>query len=334
MESLSLFDPLDMHVHLREGEMLQNVAPYTAGSFAQALVMPNLKEPLRAVEQVLAYKKAIKKACANEHFEPLMTLFFHENLDRAELQKVKNAGIRVIKLYPKGSTTGSEAGVAQILTPKTLAILEAMQELGLILSVHGESSGFVLEREFEFLSVFEEIARTFPRLKIIIEHMSDARSLELLERFTNLYGTITLHHILYTLDDVIGGALRAHLFCKPTPKLPKDRDALLSSALNAHSKISFGSDSAPHLKGAKESAAGAAGIFSAPVLLAYLAEIFERHNRLENLQAFISDNAHKIYALPKMGKKVTLLKREWRVKEEYAGIVPLGAQRLMSWEVQ
>lgn len=334
MERLTLIDPLDMHLHLREGETLKRVLPYTANLFSGAVAMPNLKTPLCTTQEVLSYKKNIEEACPKERFTPFMTLFFHENLTLEELTLAQIEGIRIIKLYPKGSTTGSEAGVAQILTPKTLQILEEMQSLGLILSMHGESGGFVLEREFEFLSVYEEIARTFPKLQIIIEHMSDARSLERIERFSNLYGTLTLHHLLYTLDDLLGGALNPHLFCKPVLKLPRDREALQKAALSAHPKISFGSDSAPHPKEAKESAKGAAGIFSAPLLLPLLAELFERHGKLENLQAFVSDNAHRIYGITPLGKRVTLLQEESLIEEDYAGFISPEAGKRVRWRVE
>lgn len=334
MENLTLLDPLDMHLHLREGETLRVVAPYTARHFSGAVVMPNLKEPLRSVALVESYKESVLVACQGERFSPFMTLFFHDELTKEELIEAKNRGIKIVKLYPKGSTTGSESGVAEILTPKTLQILAWMEELGLILSTHGESAGFVLEREFEFLAIYERIATTFPRLKVIIEHMSDARSLELLERVENLYGTITLHHLLYTLDDVVGGALNPHLFCKPLIKLPRDREALRRAAFGAHAKVSFGSDSAPHPRSAKESSKGAAGIFSAPILLSALTELFEAHGALENLQAFISDNAHQIYGITPLGKRLTLVKKPFVVAGDYAGFVPPEAGKTLAWSVE
>lgn len=337
METITLKDPLDMHLHLREGETLRLVAPYTARQFSGAVVMPNLKEPLRSTELVDSYKSAVIRACkgkgGDEKFIPFMTLFFHENLTRTELIKAKESGIKIVKLYPKGATTGSEAGVAEILTPRTLEVMGIMEELGLILSTHGESGGFVLEREAEFLAIYEHIARTFPRLKIIIEHMSDSRSLELIEKYENIFGTLTLHHLLFTLDDLLGGALNPHLFCKPIVKLPKDRDALLKAALSAHEKICFGSDSAPHPRTSKESAKGAAGIFSAPVLLPYLAELFYRHNSLSNLQGFVSDNAHKIYAIPRLNKEVKLIRDSYKIADEYSGFVPLDAGREISFRL-
>lgn len=294
-ETITLKNPLDMHIHLREGEILNAVAPQSVSVFSATLAMPNLKKPITTTKMALDYKNEILNATKNTNFLPIMSLYLTDSLTKDELNLAKQNGIKILKLYPKGATTGAENGVADILDKKTLEIFEIAQNLGFILSIHGESNGFCMEREFEFGEIFAKIARNFPRLTIIMEHLSDSRSIALLERFSNLFATLTLHHISLDLDCVAGGALNPHYFCKPILKTPKDREALLSLALSAHPKVSFGSDSAPHLESAKLK--GAAGIFSAPILLPKLCEIFEAHNRLENLQKFISDNAFKIYNL-------------------------------------
>lgn len=302
---ITLDSPLDMHIHLREGAILEAVLPHSARNFSAALVMPNLKNPIDSTKKALDYKNAILDSSKNTSFLPIMSLYLTQNLTREELKKAHKSNIKILKLYPKGATTGSENGISEILDNKTLEIFEIAQDLGFILSIHGESNGFCLEREAEFGIIFSEIARNFPRLKIIMEHLSDKRSIALLEAHSNLFATLTLHHIALDLDCVLGGALNPHYFCKPMLKTPKDREALLNLALNAHEKVSFGSDSAPHLESAKMR--GAAGIFSAPVLLPKLCEIFEAHKKLENLQKFISDNARKIYDLSQIPpKKINL----------------------------
>lgn len=333
MEQIILQSPFDMHLHLRDGEILENVAKYTARSFSGALVMPNLNPPIVNVETALAYRERILKACGKESFNPMMSLYLTENLSRAELQKAKECGIVFLKLYPKGTTTGSENGVSEILNTQILEILEIAQELGMILSVHGESNGFSLEREAEFHSVFAKLAETFPRLKIIFEHLSDRRSIAMIEKYTNLYATLTLHHISLSLDDVIGGALNPHCFCKPILKTPKDRDALLQVALSAHEKFSFGSDSAPHLQTNKENAKGAAGIFSSPILLPALATLFEAHKSLENLEKFVSTNAQRIYGIGATDKQIKLIKKPMIVPQSIEGIVPLYAGKTLAWSM-
>lgn len=294
-ETITVKNPLDMHIHLREGDILKAVAPQSASVFSAALAMPNLKKPVATTKMALDYKDEILNATKNTSFLPIMSLYLTPNLTKDELILAKENNIKILKLYPKGATTGSENGVDNILDKKTLEIFEIAQDLGFILSIHGESNGFCMEREFEFGEIFAKIARNFPRLTIIMEHLSDRRSIALLERYSNLFATLTVHHISLDLDCVAGGALNPHYFCKPILKTPKDKEALLNLALKAHPKVSFGSDSAPHLESAKLK--GAAGIFSAPILLPKLCEIFETHNALENLQKFISDNAFKIYNL-------------------------------------
>lgn len=269
---ITLTNPMDMHLHLREGEMLDSVLPYTAYSFSAGVVMPNLKTPITTTELALAYKNKILES-SHDVFEPLMSIFLTSSLDKEELLKAKRSGIKILKLYPKGATTQSENGISDVLCDKTLQLFEIAQELGFILSIHGESNGFCMDREFEFLPVFQHIAQNFPRLKTIIEHISDRRSLEVLEKYPNLYGTLTLHHMTMSLDDMLGGMLNPHYFCKPMLKTKLDQQALLQAGLNAHPKLSFGSDSAPHLESSKLSDKGAGGIFSAPILLPALIEL-------------------------------------------------------------
>lgn len=338
--SITLHNPLDMHIHLREGEILRSVLPFSARYFSGALAMPNLKTPITNTQLALAYKEQIFHT-SPDPFTPFLSIFLTPNLSSEELIQAKQAGIKILKLYPKGSTTGSEEGVAEILNDETLRLFELAQDLGFILSIHGESGGFCMEREYEFLSIFKRIAQDFPHLKTIIEHISDRRSLELIESYPNLYGTLTLHHITLSLDDVLGGMLNPHLFCKPMLKTPLDRDALAQAALNAHPKISFGSDSAPHLESTKLSGKGAAGIFSAPILLPALVEFFDSHNALDKLQAFISDNALANYdinpsSLPK--KSITLIPHEWEVPSHIdtplGKIVPMHATKTLRWSIK
>ncbi len=337
-QTLQLTNPMDMHLHLREGEMLSAILPFSANPFSAAVVMPNLKTPITTTAQALAYKRQILSLCSTS-FEPLMSIFLTPDLDKQELIRAKEAGIHILKLYPKGSTTGSEKGVKEMLCEKTLHIFEIAQELGFILSIRGESNGFCMEREYEFLPIFAHIAQHFPRLRIIIEHMSDRRSLELIEQYPNLYATLTLHHITMNLDDVLGGGINPHHFCKPMLKTKKDQQALLQAALNAHPKVSFGSDSAPHLESAKLNSKGAAGIFSAPILLPALAEVFASHNALDCLQTFISNRAIANYKLKHFPIKTITLERVENPVPPYINtplghIIPLRAQTNLSWRIK
>ncbi len=324
---LTLHSPLDMHLHLREQDMLQLVAPLSARTFAGAVIMPNLMRPVDSLDAVTAYRKAIVAACGAEAFVPYMTLFFR-SYSRSELLAVREAIIGV-KLYPAGITTQSEAGVRDFdRIASTVALLE---ELDIPLLVHGESNGFVMDREAEFLPVYAWLARNFPRLRLVMEHISTAAALDFLERHPQVAATVTLHHLLLTLDDVAGGLLRPHLFCKPIAKRPQDRDALRQAVFRRHPRLMFGSDSAPHPRHAKECCGCAAGIFSAPVALPMLVQLFEEAGCLESLPDFIGGNAARFYRLKPLEKTVYLQRKKWRVPESYGIVEPFLAGQELEW---
>lgn len=332
-QSLSIQTPLDMHLHLRDGEMLNNIAKESAHTFSGAIIMPNLVPPVTTKEEVVAYKARIMDAIGEESFEPYMTLFFRPDYDKDFLESVRDE-ITAIKLYPAGITTNSEGGVSGFDVEELRPALTAMSDLGIPLCVHGETNGFVMDREAEFVSIYEKLASAFPDLKIIMEHITTKESVEALDKFDNLYATITLHHLLITLDDVAGGMLQPHLFCKPIAKRPHDKEALLNVALSGHPKVMFGSDSAPHPREAKESCGCAAGVFTAPIALQVLAELFETHNALDKLPDFISGNAHRIYGVTPPSKEVIIEKTPFVVPNDYNGVVPMYAGEEVAYRIK
>ena len=331
-----LNEPLDMHLHLRDGDMLRLVAPLTSNSFSGALVMPNLVPPVTTKEALLSYKKRIIESCKDDNFTPYMTLFFQNNYSFEFLEDIKDEIIG-IKLYPAGITTNSETGVSSMDIEVLRATLENMSKLGIPLCIHGETNGFVMDREKEFMPIYESIASAFPNLKIIMEHITTKDAVELLDKYSNLYATVTLHHLLITLDDVAGGMLDPHLFCKPIAKTPVDRNALLNAALKAHPKLMFGSDSAPHPKHKKECCGCAAGVFTSPIALQVLVELFEKYDSLDNLNDFVSNNAKKIYGLNIKDKTIKLVKKDFIVPAIYEykdeKVVPMYAGKTLSWSI-
>ena len=329
---ITINSPLDMHLHLRQKDMLKVVAPLSSKSFAGALVMPNTLPPVTTKEQVIAYKQEILDAIDGDNFMPYMTLFFKNSYSYEFLKDMKNE-ILSIKLYPDGATTNSDGGVASFDIESLRETLEAMSELEIPLNIHGETTGFVMDREAEFIPIYEQLATAFPKLKIVMEHITTKDAVEALERHPNLYATITLHHLFITLDDVAGGMLQPHLFCKPIAKRPEDREALLQVALNAHPKVMFGSDSAPHPRDKKEAPGCAAGVFTAPIALPLLAQLFESHGKLENLQKFVSDNACSIYNIEPVRKSITLVKEKFTIPKSYADVVPFMAGKDVSWMI-
>ncbi len=343
MKQHTLLMPLDMHLHLRDGVMLETVAPLTSYSFSGAIIMPNLVPPVTTKEAVIAYKERIYAAMGirpfdeddfsgDADFEPYMTLFY-QNYDRAFLEDVVE-DITAIKLYPAGATTNSEGGVSSFDIEAMRPTLEAMSELEIPLCVHGETDGFVMDREAEFMSIYEMLALNFPKLKIIMEHITTKAAVDMLDKYDNLYATITVQHLLITLDDVAGGMLKPHLFCKPIAKRPEDREALLKVALEAHPKVMFGSDSAPHPQHKKEACGCAAGVFTAPIALQVLCELFDKHGKLDNLQSFVSDNAQVIYGICPEFKEVVLVEEPFTVPEKYGDVVPMYAGETIGWSIE
>lgn len=336
-KSFIINSPLDMHLHLRDVDMLKLVGPLTSNTFSGALIMPNLLPPITTKEALTAYKKRIQEACDDEKFKPHMTIFFQVDYSYEFLKEIKDE-IIAVKLYPFGVTTNSETGVSSMDVEVLRPTLESMSKLGIPLCVHGETKGFVMDREKEFLPIYESLAINFPNLKIIMEHISSKESIELLEKYDNLYATITVHHMMLTLDDIAGGMLNPHAFCKPIVKRPDDRQALRELALNAHPKVMFGSDSAPHQKNTKECHHGAAGVFTSPIALQVLTQLFDEYGKLENLNAFVSLNAQKIYDIKPYEKEIKLIKEYFEVPKSYTykneEVVPLFAEDTLAWSIE
>jgi len=337
MRSFEINSPLDMHLHLRDGEMLKLVGPLTSNTFSGALIMPNLVPPVTTKEALLSYKQRILEACNGDDFEPYVTLFFKDDYSYEFLEDIKDE-IIAIKLYPAGITTNSETGVSSMDIENLRPTLESMSKLGIPLCIHGETNGFVMDREKEFMPIYESIASSFPKLKIIMEHITTKDAIELLDKYDNLHATVTLHHLLITLDDVAGGMLQPHLFCKPIAKRPEDRDALLNAALEAHPKLMFGSDSAPHPKHKKECCGCAAGVFTSPIALQVLTDLFDKNGKLENLNAFVSLNAQNIYDFKAVEKTIKLVQKDFVVPEIYTynseNVVPMYSGQTLAWSIQ
>lgn len=326
---ITLHSPVDMHIHFRQDAMLQMVAPLTAQHFSGGVIMPNLLPPVNGIERLLSYTAEVREAVQPHAFDPYMTLFFRDYTEQ-ELAAAKPHMIG-IKLYPAGATTNSEAGVREIGAMDH--VFKMMEEQGIPLLVHGETHGFVMDREREFCAIYRHLAATYPKLQITMEHITTTDALQLLEEFGNLRATVTMHHLVLTLDDVVGGLMNPHLFCKPIAKRPEDRDALLQAALSAHPKLMLGSDSAPHPVDKKECPGCAAGVFTAPILLPLLAELFARHGALENLQAFTSDNAQRLYGVTPPPKAVVLEDVPMTIPAAYGSVVPMWAGRTIGWSV-
>ena len=321
---ITLHKPIDMHLHIRQGNMLKKVLPETTRQFAGAVIMPNTIPPITSLEGVLNYKKEILEA--DDNFTPLMDVFL-QNFTEEEIKALK-PHIFGMKFYPDGITTNSDSGINSI--EEIYPTLELLAKYNIPLSIHGETNGSMLNREREFAPTYEKLARDLPNLTIIMEHISTKELAELATKYDNLKATVTLHHLLLTLDDLCGGSLNVHYFCKPTVKLASDRDALQELVKSGHKNVMFGSDSAPHP--IKNKFKGAAGIFSAPVILPALAEFFEGDE--VKMQTFLSDNAINNFNLDVMDKTIHLVQEEWTAPRMVGEVVPMFAGKRFNWKVK
>jgi dihydroorotase len=344
-EEVTIRTPDDFHVHFRQGKILEDVVPFTSRVFRRALVMPNTVPPILTADDVIRYRTEIIKAAQNPGFEPLMTIKLTAKTTPETIVDAKRAGIVAVKLYPEGVTTNSGDGVPVHDLTRVYPVLSAMQQLGIVLSIHGEVPGrFVLEREDAFLPILHQITRKYPDLRIVLEHITTEKAVRFVESaLPNVAATITLHHLLITLDDVLcdrkGGSegINPHHYCKPVAKTPDDRRALLVAATSGNPKFFFGSDSAPHLREKKECSCGCAGVWNAPNAIGLLAEAFSHEDALQMLEPFVSEYGSEFYGLPLNEGTIRLELLDYddvyEVPQSIKGIVPFYAGKKVRWVV-
>lgn len=322
---LKIRKPDDFHVHWREGKMLADVVRYTARQFGRALVMPNLKKPVATAEDVLRYRAEIDRSLPAS-CQPLMTIKLLDSTTPNDIHAASKIGVVAAKLYPRGTTTNAETGVSSscMRSSQFKEVLREMELRDMVLSVHGEDPAvYCMDREARFLPWLEDKAARFPNLRIVLEHVSTEAGVQSVMRLPNkVAATITAHHLAITTDDVVGGKLRPHNFCMPVAKRSEDREALWNAI--GHPKFFFGSDSAPHLRGAKECAEGCAGCFTAPIAMQLLATLFEERDKLKLLEPFTSEFGAKFYDLPLNKTSLRLARSPMMIRRTYDGVVPFG----------
>ncbi|HEY1890691.1 MAG TPA: dihydroorotase [Steroidobacteraceae bacterium] len=342
MTAITIRRPDDLHLHLRDGESMRSVVPFTAARFARALIMPNLRPPVNTTAQALAYRQRILDALpAGMTFEPLMTLYLTDRTDAAEVDRAKASGTVVgFKLYPAGATTHSDAGVTDIR--RVAAVLSRMEEKDLVLEVHGEVTDpdiDVFDREARFIEeVLAPVAARLPRLRIVFEHITTRAAVDfVLASRRGIAATVTPQHLLMNRNALFAGGIRPHHYCLPVLKSEDDREALLDAVASGDPRFFLGTDSAPHARGAKEAACGCAGIFSAHGAIELYAEAFESVGALDRLQAFASEHGADFYGLPRNTGSLTLLKAPWEVPLSYPfgaeTLVPLRAGEHIGWRI-
>ncbi len=336
MQSITIRRPDDWHVHLRDGDMLKSVAPYTARQFARAIIMPNLSPPVTDVALAKAYRERIA-AAAGPGFTPLMTAYLTDRTDPDELRRGFEEGVWVAaKLYPAGATTNSASGVIDVR--HIIPALETMERIGMVLCVHGEVTDpeiDVFDREAVFIDrVLKRLMADFPSLKIVLEHITTADAAGFVMQCSPmLAATVTPHHLVINRNAMFAGGLRPHSYCLPVAKREVHRMAVRHAATSGSPNIFLGTDSAPHLRGAKESSCGCAGIFNAPFALESYAAVFEEEGALDSFEAFASESGPRFYGLPLNEGTVTLERAEAQVPGEIGGVVPFHAGKTLPWRL-
>ena len=332
--TITIRKPDDWHVHLRDGEMLIRVAPYTARQFARAIVMPNLDPPITTAEAARAYRKRILVA-TDPGFTPLMTCYLTDSSNPDEIAQGFAEGVWVAaKLYPAGATTNSASGVTDIRN--IYPVLARMEKIGMVLCVHGEVTDpdvDVFDREAVFIDrVLSRLVSDFPELKIVLEHITTSDAVDFVSS-GRVAATITPQHLVISRNAMFAGGLRPHAYCLPVAKREEHRIAVRKAAVSGKPNIFLGTDSAPHARHAKESACGCAGIFNAPYALESYATVFEEEDALDKLEAFASVNGARFYDLPVNEETVTLEQWAVEVPEEIDGLVPFQAGETLRWRL-
>lgn len=196
--------------------------------------------------------------------------------------------------------------------------------------------------------------------------------------------SVTPQHMLLNRNALFQGGLRPHCYCLPVLKREIHREAVAAAATSGSKRFFLGTDSAPHPKyvpkfspshpqftilptsdtfadpritkhvpdytfsrhdrGAKESACGCAGIYSAPIALGLYATAFEQAGALDRLEAFASFHGPDFYGLPRNTDKITLVRRQgdevegYKIADEYkfgdSVVVPMWAGQTLAWKVQ
>jgi len=343
MDTIKIGRPDDFHGHLRQGALMRTILPHYLGVFGRVLAMPNTQPyPVLNAEDVHRYRRqimsAIKAINPNSCLEPMIAIQGMERTDRRILKAARDAGARVVKVYPE-DMTHSDCGVKDY--GKLSPMLEAAQNLEMIVLFHGELPGkeiISFDAEEAFLPIFHNIATSFPRLRVILEHITTKSAVECVSSLPdNAAATITPHHLVLTFDDVARRWFRPHNYCMPIAKRYSDREALIKAATSGNPKIFLGTDSAAHPWDNKECEKCCAGVFNIPVALPLLAQVFEERGALDKLEGFTSLHGARFYGLEPNEGTIVLERRPFTVPEPEKAkgvVVPFWAGKTVSWSLK
>lgn len=340
-DRLTITRPDDWHLHVRDGQVLEHTVPATARVMQRAIIMPNLQPPVMNAEQALAYRERILAQAGNTSFDPLMVLYLTDNTTPEMIAEAAATGrVQAVKLYPAGATTNSDSGVTDLGKLDELAA--SLSENNMKLLVHGEVTHNhvdIFDREKEFLdTILAPLVSRHNDLKLVVEHITTKDAADFVNsQNANVAATITVQHMAYNRNHMLVGGIKPHFYCLPILKRNIHQAALQEAATSGNGKFFLGTDSAPHAKGAKESACGCAGCYTAYAAIELYAEIFEDLGALDKLEGFASHFGPDFYGLPRNSDTITLVKEDWQVPAEMEFgndvIVPLRAGDTLRWKL-
>ena len=348
--TITITQPDDWHVHVRDGDMLARVIPYTAAQFGRALIMPNLKPPVSTVQQALEYRKTILSALPDgTSFDPKMSLYLTNDTPQAEVKvAAESEHILGFKLYPAGATTNSSSGVTKVSA--LMNVFECMAQHDVVLQVHAEVTDphvDIFDREAVFIEqILLPLHRELPELKLVLEHITTHQGVDFVKSASHFVGgTITPQHLLYNRNEIFRDGIRPHLYCLPVLKRESHRQALVAAATSGNPSFFLGTDSAPHSRSSKQSACGCAGIFSAYAAIELYAEVFARSECIDKLENFASHFGADFYKLARNSGKITLHNKTKHIPQRIVNtadtcndigddaIIPLMAGETIAWSL-
>ncbi|MFA6432579.1 MAG: hypothetical protein WCV82_02065 [Candidatus Paceibacterota bacterium] len=346
--------PDNWHAHFRQDVLLA----FLVGVFLKygwrnrIVAMPNTEPPLLNGDEAQRYRREIRDAACQSVFgdclEPVPVIQITEHTTPEMVFDAVLHGVRHGKVYPFFVTTNSLNGVKDYR--KIYPALGAAQMAGMIVLFHGEDPNHAIEgfaKEASFLKILDEVIRLFPDLRLTLEHVSTADGVEWVKKQgPNVAATVTIHHLIMTIDDVIGYSQRSngrgcvHHICKPSIKLMADRAAIQQVVLDGDQKFFYGGDDAAHYrKLKKECAQSACGVWNTIAALPLVVEFFKQNNCLHRMEPFLSEFGAKFHLYPLGEGMVTLVNREWTVPVEVEvpgtgeSVVPFWFGDKLQWQI-
>ena len=351
IRELTILQPDDWHIHLRDDKALATTVPHAAGSFSRVICMPNLVPPVKNVEDAQAYRARIMQhleasnvsAERKAAFDPRMTLYLTDTTTAQDIELAAKSGIvQAVKLYPAGATTNSADGVTDINA--CVNVFEALEKYNLPLLLHGEVTHDhvdIFDREKRFLDeVMVQIIAKFPTMKIVMEHITTSDAADfVLSQGNQIAATITPQHLMFNRNHLLRGGIKPHFYCLPILKRESHQKVLLDVATSGNPKFFLGTDSAPHATDKKEAACGCAGCYSAATALPLYATAFDSVGKIDRLEGFTSRFGAQFYGLPVNESTITMIKTPMQIPASYpyfdgSSLTPLMAGESLPWSIK